>query len=689
MGAQCSAKNSLTYSIPYGEPQAEDESALYANPYMPELAGCDGLKSCWENFEVAVSSTGDKPAVGTREKQADGTLGKYVWKSWKEVAETVANLHAGLQSLDAFPLQSFPEESVQQTFKFLGVTGKNREEYLETMLAAYRAGVCLVPLYDTLGENTYEYCINQTGLKTVIVGDLKIASKLLHVAKKCECFKIIVCMDAVSDELKQEANASGVTIHSFEEVCEIGKQKPVDPTPAQSDMEINTICYTSGTTGNPKGVLVTHRALLTALSTSDELFKKEGFKIDFNDTHISYLPYAHVMERAVTEICVRRGMRIAFYSGDTTKIVDDIQLARPTVFFSVPRLYTRIYDRILSQAAAAGGIKKSLFDRALESKLTELRSTGNFTHKLWDAIVFSKIKDVLGGRVRFLVTGSAPMAKEVQEVLKVCFCCPMMEAFGMTETACCGTATAALDPTTGHVGGVVPGILLKVKGIPEMGYSPNDRGENGELMPRGELMVKGAAVFPGYFKEPEKTKEALDADGWLRTGDVCVINPNGSFKIIDRAKNIFKLAQGEYVAPEKIENIYIQCESVAQAFVTGYGTEKVLVCVVVPDEGYAKNWAKEKGLEGDAASLSALCATHGDLEAEVFKQIDAIGKARGLSGIEKAKAVRLYAEPFSVENDLLTATFKLKRHQANKTFKAQIDEMYAELNAKEKARGGS
>ena len=234
------------------------------------------------------------------------------------------------------------------------------------------------------------------------------------------------------------------------------------------------------------------------------------------------------------------------------KLLDDLQALKPTFFPSVPRLYTRIYDKIMAGVKDKSPMQQWMFNKALTSKMHYLETEGALTHKFYDKVVFKKIRKLLGGEVQLMITGSAPIAAEVLNTLKCIFSCPIREGYGQTETSAPATLTAAFDPVSGHVGGPVASCKIRLRDIPEMEYFSTDKPH-----PRGEICFKGNNIFRGYYKAEDKTKEAFDEDGWLRSGDVGLIYPNGSIKIIDRAKNIFKLSQGEYIAPEKLENVYI------------------------------------------------------------------------------------------------------------------------------------
>ena len=195
-------------------------------------------------------------------------------------------------------------------------------------------------------------------------------------------------------------------------------------------------------------------------------------------------------------------------------------------------------------------MKAYIANRAIARKQFYLENYATYEYGMYDKIVCNKFKDILGGRVRVMATGSAPISTDVLNFLKVCFCCPIIEGYGQTESCAASCITQPHDPVAGHVGGPTPAVKIRLRDIPEMGYTTND-----SPYPRGEICFKGPQVFKGYFNDPVKTQEAI-VDGWLLSGDVGVILPNGSIKIIDRAKNIFKLAQGEYIAPEKLENVY-------------------------------------------------------------------------------------------------------------------------------------
>lgn len=306
-------------------------------------------------------------------------------------------------------------------------------------------------------------------------------------------------------------------------------------------------CYTSGTTGDPKGAKMSHAGFVATQHLH------EYAKIPFceEDVSISYLPLAHIFEQCNFVFSLITGYAHGFYSGDPLKLLEDIAVLKPTFFVSVPRILNRVHGKIMDGVNAAGGFKKYLFNKAITDKTYNLMNKGSFTSSLYDKVVFKKVRDLFGGNLKYLITASAPINGDVLTFFKIALSIHVYEVYGQTECNGPATLTMAADPTAGHVGGLIPTTKIRLRDVVEMGYLATDN------PPRGELQLQGSNLFRGYFKNEEKTREALTEDGWLCTGDVAIINPNGSIKIVDRAKNIFKLAQGEYIAPEKLENIYV------------------------------------------------------------------------------------------------------------------------------------
>ncbi|XP_049722628.1 long-chain-fatty-acid--CoA ligase 1 isoform X4 [Elephas maximus indicus] len=539
------------------------------------------------------------------------------------------------------------------------------KEWVIIEQGCFAYSMVVVPLYETLGSEAITYIVNKAELSLVFVDKVEKAKHLLDGVenKLIPGLKIIVLMDSYGSDLVELGSKCGVEIISMKALQNLGRanrQKPKPPAPE----DIAVICFTSGTTGNPKGALVTHQNIISVCSAFVKITENTILPCP-DDTLISFLPLAHMFEAVVECIMLCHGAKIGFFQGDIRLLMDDLKVLQPTVFPVVPRLLNRMFDRIFGQANTT--LKRWLLDFASKRKEAELRSGIVRNNSLWDRLIFHKIQSSLGGKVRLMVTGAAPVSPTVLTFLRAALGCQFYEGYGQTECAagCCLTVPG--DWTAGHVGPPMPCSYVKLVDVEEMNYVA----AQGE----GEVCVKGANVFKGYWKDPAKTAEALDKDGWLHTGDIGKWLPNGTLKIIDRKKHIFKLSQGEYIAPEKIENIYIRSEPVAQVFVHGESLQSFLIAIVVPDVETLCPWAQKRGLEG---SFEELCRNK-DVKKAILEDMVRLGKDSGLKPFEQIKDIALHRELFSVDNGLLTPTMKAKRPELRNYFRSQIEELYSTI----------
>uniref|UniRef100_A0A4W5QZ43 Arachidonate--CoA ligase n=1 Tax=Hucho hucho TaxID=62062 RepID=A0A4W5QZ43_9TELE len=409
--------------------------------------------------------------------------------------------------------------------------------------------------------------------------------------------------------------------------------------------DLAVVCFTSGTTG----IVCFYRSLCESSS---------------KDVSISYLPLAHMFERMIQVVSMFcHGARVGFYQGDISLLMDDIKTLKPTFFPVVPRLLNRIYDKILGSVTSP--LRRAVLHYAVRRKQAELSSGVVRNNSLWDRLVFNRIQANLGGNLRFILTASAPISPTVLSFLRATLGCLIFEGYGQTECTAGCTFSMPGDWSAGHVGAPLPCAMVKLVDIPDMNYYA----KNGE----GEICIRGHSVFRGYLKDEEKTAEALDSDGWLHSGDVGQWLLNGTLRIIDRKKHIFKLSQGEYIAPERIENVYMRCVPVLQVFVHGDSLKSHLIGIVVPDPEVFNDWVKERGIIG---SYKELCQ-HPDVKKAVLEDMTAIGKEAGLKSFEQVKDLHLHPEMFSVSNGLLTPTLKSRRVDIRRVFQEQITNMYS------------
>uniref|UniRef100_A0A8D3D3L9 Long-chain-fatty-acid--CoA ligase n=1 Tax=Scophthalmus maximus TaxID=52904 RepID=A0A8D3D3L9_SCOMX len=522
-------------------------------------------------------------------------------------------------------------------------------------LACYTYSMVAVPLYDTLGPEALVFIIDRAEISTVLCDNQGRAETLLQNREggQSPVLKTIVVMDSFDPELVKRGAQCGVDVVSMQDVEAVGKNNLQEPIPPKPD-DLSIVCFTSGTTGNPKGAMLTHENVVSNAPPTTQ------------DVSISFLPLAHMFERVVQTVMYGSGARVGFFQGDIRLLPDDMKALRPTIFPVVPRLLNRVYDKVQS-GAAASPFKKWLLNFAVERKYAEVKEGIVRNNSIWDKLIFHKVQESLGGRVRVMVTGAAPISPSVLNFLRAALGCQIFEAYGQTECTAGCTFTMPGDATSGHVGAPLPCNIVKLVDVEEMNYFAS----NGE----GEVCIKGVNVFKGYLKDPEKTTEALDEDRWLHTGDIGKWLPSGVLKIIDRKKNIFKLAQGEYIAPEKIENVYVRSGPVAQVFVHGDSLQSCLVAIVVPDPDVLPGFAKSLGCQGSAEDL----CKRTEIKKAILSDMTKLGREAGLKSFEQVKDVHLHPEQFTIENGLLTPTLKAKRAELKALFQPQIDTLYANI----------
>jgi long-chain acyl-CoA synthetase len=367
------------------------------------------------------------------------------------------------------------------------------------------------------------------------------------------------------------------------------------------------------------------------------------------------------------------GAKAVFWTENPMTLFQELQMFKPTIFCSMPRIYKRLYDMIKGKFATQQENKRILCEKALEFKLKKYRETGELLHNIYDDQVFYLAKAFLGGRVRMGLSGGAPIDKHVLEFLRVVFCCPIVEGYGQTEVPGGICITAPEDRESGHVGGPTGAVELRLDDVEELGYTWQYQDEVLGHCPAGEICVRGPNVFPGYFKEPQLTADAFDQEGWLHTGDIGVLLPHGGIKIVDRRKNLFKLSQGEYVSPEKVEAAYSACSLVAQCWVTGDSTMDFPVVFVVAEESATKRWAEAKGVQQSFAEI----VERTDFQQELLQSLTELGRAKPLTSFEICRKVKVLTTPWTPDNELVTATLKLRRGILKKHYAQEIAQLYA------------
>lgn len=491
-------------------------------------------------------------------------------------------------------------------------------------------------------------------------------------------------MDAVAEEILDQAKELNLEVFTFDQVEGMGKDSPREAKRPKAD-DLCNICYTSGTSGMPKGVMIPHKAPISLAAGTQAMGKlgknvKEGDiqytrTIFTGDVYCSFLPLAHSLEFTVSNCVWAVGGCIGYYQGDILKLVDDFAELKPTILAMVPRLVVRIVDKVLATVDSGSVIKKMLFYYALQSKLDRLKNHSNKEHWLWDRLIFNKVREKLGGRLESVLVGSAPIDELYLQRFSVMFGCITICGYGMTETSGGSTLSATNEISNSGCGLMIPCNEIKLIDVPEMGYFSTDKPH-----PRGEVCIRGFNCFVGYYKDPENTKATLDDEGWVHSGDIGKFDEYGRLHIIDRRKNIFKLSQGEYVAAERIECILTKSPFIAQIYVEGNGMKNCVVAVVVPDMEVLIPWARENSIKGAEGPVEL--AAHPDVKEHLMKEIQKFGKngTGELKGFEIPANIYVEANQFTIENNLLTPTLKFKRNIGREKYQTIIDTLYTDIN---------
>eukprot|EP00823_Brevimastigomonas_motovehiculus_P002776 TRINITY_DN1658_c0_g3_i1.p1 TRINITY_DN1658_c0_g3~~TRINITY_DN1658_c0_g3_i1.p1 ORF type:complete len:759 (+),score=202.46 TRINITY_DN1658_c0_g3_i1:167-2443(+) len=615
-----------------------------------------GEKTLYEVFQRGYkkANNGAKRCLAYRVPDAP-----YQWYSYAQVLEKIQNFGSGLISLGLKPGQSTR----------IGIYARNCVHWVITEQAVNSYSWSLVPLYDTLGKDATKFIVTQTELQCVVFEESKVDNlcQVLSALGKSNPVKVAASIGLPNEEQRKAFAELGVQLLHVNEIEALGKKDPQKFLPPKPS-DIATICYTSGTTGDPKGVVLTHANFVGMLAGMISVVRH--FATPIIECIMSYLPLAHVIERALEMYFIYEGGAVGFFSGDAKKLIEDVQVLHPSFMPVVPRVLERIYDKILDKVNSMGTIKRMLFDYALKFKQAEVEKRIVRRSSLWDFLVFRKMHNLMGGKLIGMLCGGAPLSPTILKFLRAALGCFIIEAYGQTE--CGGGAACQLagDPSVGNVGPPTGAFEFKLIDVKEMGYSAAEG--------KGEVCFRGPAVTTGYFKQPKLTREVLDSEGWLHTGDIGVWQPNGCLKLIDRRKAMFKLSQGEYISPEKVESVYARHPCIQQIMVHGIGTESQLVGFVVVNPDPLVKLAQENGIKGD---VSALVNDPAVVE-KILKDLQELGKQAGLATFEQVFALKLLTEVWTVDNGLMTPTLKVKRPAAKKFFAADTETLYKQLRAK-------
>lgn len=647
----------------------------------PVESAWDGVTTLAELFELSCKKYSDRRLLGTRQliaremETSDGRsfeklhLGEYEWLSYRQTFIAVCNFASGLVQLG------------HQKGERVAIFADTREEWFIALQACFRLNITVVTIYASLGEEALCHSFNETEVTTVICG-YKELKKIANISGQLDTVKRIICMD---DEFQSDASvvygSSNWTVFSFLDVDKQGRENPADPElPLSADIAV--IMYTSGSTGMPKGVMMTHGNVLAVASAVMTIVPGLGPK----DVYLAYLPLAHILELAAENIIPAIGSSIGYGSPltltDTSNKVKrgtkgDASVLRPTLMAAVPAILDRVRDGVRRKIDATGGLPKKLFDLAYSRRLAAINGSWfgawGLERLLWDLLVFRKVRAILGGRIRFILSGGAPLSADTQRFINICLGAPIGQGYGLTETCAGGTFSEYDDPSVGRVGAPLPCSVVKLVDWPEGGYLISDSPK-----PRGEIVIGGPNVTVGYFKNDEKTKEVYKVDErgvrWFYTGDIGQFHADGCLEIIDRKKDIVKLQHGEYVSLGKVETALVVSPYVENIMVHANSFHSYCVALVVASQHTLEAWASKQGIQ--YSDFADLCQKQEALK-EVSSSLLKEAKAARLEKFEIPAKIKLLSEPWTPESGLVTAALKLKREVIRKTFSDDLSKLYS------------
>lgn len=560
--------------------------------------------------------------------------GKWVKTSTQEYISKANAFSRGLLQLGIKPQD-----------KIAIVTSTNRTEWNICDIGMQQVGAISVPLYPTLSEDSFEFILNNSEAKLIIVSDKNLYDTIFNIKHKVSSLTGIYSFDDIEG------------VPNYEEIINLGEdislQYEVDSLKNLiKTTDVVTLIYTSGTTGKPKGVVLTHENIV-----SDVLMCKDRIPIfPENPIALSFLPINHVFERMLIYLYHYLGIGI-WYAESIDKLGDNMKEVKPHIMTVVPRLVEKVYDKIYLTGSTAGGLKTKIFMWALSlvEDYEPYKNNGllfSIKHSIAKSLVFSKWKEGVGGNLVCMISGSAPLATRLNHIFWGAGI-PILEGYGLTETSPVISVNCMKKE----------GFGIGTVGAPLIGVDV-------KIAEDGEILVKGPNVTKGYYNDPEKTADAFTADGYFMTGDIGIIE-NGLLKITDRKKEMFKTSGGKYIAPQIIENIFKQSRFIEQIMVVGEG-EKMPCVIIQPNFLVLKNYLEIKNLSIPSSNEELI---------KVPQILDVIDREivkmnKELGNWEKIKKFELTPDEWTIDDGLLTPTLKLKRKNVLAKYKYLYDKMY-------------
>jgi long-chain acyl-CoA synthetase len=575
--------------------------------------------------------------VALRSKRA----GRWADISYRDMAERVQDLSIGLQEL-----------GVRRGDR-VAILSENRPEWAIADYACLAARCTDVPIYPTLPARQAEYILRDSGAVAVLVSS---AAQLEKVARVRERLPALAHIIAVDD------SATGAGVLRFEQVLERGRaarERHPDWRAAALEAvedDLATLIYTSGTTGDPKGVMLSHGNIASNVTTSVALFSFTA-----EDECLSFLPLSHIFERMFGHYCMFHAGVVINYAESVDTVPADMQEIRPHLMASVPRLYEKIYARVLDSVRTSSPLRKRIFawSREVGERWAEATIAGRpvppalkLQRALADRLAFAKLRARTGGRIRFFISGGAPLSPDIARFFYAAGL-PILEGYGLTETSPVIAVNTFQNHRLGTVGKAIPDVEIRIA-------------------PDGEIVTRGPNVMCGYFNKPQATAEAIDEEGWFHTGDIGVIDADGYLSITDRKKDLIVTAGGKNIAPQPIEILARTSKFVSSAVMIG-DRRPFPIMLVVPNSAQVKGWVAHKGLpDGDLEQL----LVHPDVRQKIEREVRMT--LRDLAQFEMPKKLLILPKDFTVEAGELTPTLKVRRRIVEEHNRPAIEALYLE-----------
>ena len=536
---------------------------------------------------------------------------------------------------------------IQKNDKIAIISSNNRTEWHIMDIGVLQTGAQTVPIYPTIGEEDYEYILNHSGSILCFVSDIEVYNKVKNIQANVPALKEVYSFNEIEG---CENWTSLLTLGAGTSNQDVVEDRKNNVT----TQDLATIIYTSGTTGKPKGVMLSHQNIVSNVLNSARRIPFEPGK----NTALSFLPICHIFERMILYLYQYYGVSV-YFGESIEKISDNIKEVRPNVITAVPRLLEKVYDKIYAKGAELTGIKKALFFWAINLGLRyEPYGANGFWYelqlKIARKLIFSKWKEGLGGNLDLMASGSAALQPRLTRVFAAAEI-PVMEGYGLTETSPVISVNDMRNKgfKIGTVGKLIDGVEVKIA-------------------EDGEILCKGPNVMIGYYKDEEKTKEAL-ANGYFHTGDIGNIDAEGFLKITDRKKEMFKTSGGKYIAPQLIENTMIQSRFIEQIMVIGDG-EKMPAAFIQPSFEFIKEWEKLHGIEVDKTNQEII--SNPKVIARIQEEVDHLNAKFG--NWEKIKRFELTPDVWSIDGGQLTPTLKLRRKIVLEMYKPLYEKIYGQ-----------